>query len=453
MNKSRTIQLVIAGKDRVSKMLKRITGTLKRWGVGALKITGGLVAGFGAVTVALGAMFAKLSASIDEQAKMASALGLSNEQLGVMRDAAGYAGISVSQLDTALRKMSQSVADAADGTGEAKDALEELGLDAEKLQQMGPEKAFKAIVDRLDQIPNGIKKTQMAMDIFGKSGAAMANLTSDGLKQAQKDADTLGLKLSSAQAANVEASNDAWSRIKNVAADFLKFITARLAPGVKAGLDKAFDFIKKQDLQAWATKAAKGIGVAFQAVAVILGGVAEAVIAISRGLAGAVSIVNTLTKDSLGKLLQRHVDQLERIKTKISELRNVGGSGGQEMRDLVGQQEVKYRSIRDTMSALKSADEVRKITDSISKSLESAQGFTVSKEALAAMDTLSGLVSDVSKNTVSGAKAEVAAINSVTSALDRRLEKERQINAEQGKSGGTFNIASFANDLDDEADK
>jgi len=93
MNKSRTIQLVIAGKDRVSKMLKRITGTLKRWGVGALKITGGMVAGFGAVTVALGAMFAKLSASIDEQAKMASALGLSNEQLGVMRDAAGYATI------------------------------------------------------------------------------------------------------------------------------------------------------------------------------------------------------------------------------------------------------------------------------------------------------------------------------------------------------------------------
>ncbi|RLC27975.1 MAG: hypothetical protein DRH37_10095, partial [Deltaproteobacteria bacterium] len=262
MKSKKTVEIKVTARDKASRVLKKITASFKKWGVGALKITGGLVAGVGAVTVALGAMFTKLSASIDEQAKMASALGLSNESLGVMRDAAGYAGISIGQLDTALRKMSQSVADAADGTGEAKDALEELGLDAEKLQQMGPEKAFKAIVDRLDQIPNGIKKTQMAMDIFGKSGAAMANLTSDGLKQAQKDADTLGLKLSSAQAANVEASNDAWSRIKNVAADFLKFITARLAPGVKAGLDKAFDFIKKQDLQAWAAKAAKGIGVA-----------------------------------------------------------------------------------------------------------------------------------------------------------------------------------------------
>ena len=293
---SKKIEIKVTARDKASRILHKITASFKKWGGGALKITAGVVAGVGAVTVALGAMFSKLSDSIDEQAKMASALGLSNEALGVMRDAAGYAGISVSNLNTALRKMSQSVADAADGTGEAKDALEALGLDAAKLQQMGPEKAFKEIIRQLDQIPNGLKKTQIAMDIFGRSGASMTNLTSRGLRQAQKDAEDLGIKLSSAQAANVEASNDAWSRIKNAVADFLKYITATLAPGIKKGFDSVFAYIKTQNLKKWAVTTALTIAKAFQSVVIVLGAVGEGLIAVTRGLITAFKLANDVVR-------------------------------------------------------------------------------------------------------------------------------------------------------------
>ena len=411
MSKSRTIQLVINGKDHVSKMLKRIGHSLKKWGVGALKITGGLVAGFGAVTVALGVMFKKLAGQIDEQAKMASALGLSNEQLGIMRDAAGYAGISISNLNTALRKMSQSVADAADGTGEAKDALEALGLDAKNLERMGPEKAFKAIISQLDKIPNGLKKTQMAMDIFGRSGASMTNLTSKGLQQAQKDAEDLGLKLSSAQAAHVESANDAWSRIKNVSADFLKFVTAKLAPGLKRGFDSAFEFIKRQDLKTWAVNSAIGIVKAFQGAILILGAVGEAVIAISRGLTTTFSAFNQF----FGGLAVM--------------------TGNTKLAD-------KAIQIQDSL-------------DGVSRALEKSQGFSLSKGQANVLDELEKMASGLEKS-----KHELSALEQkakvATKAMESLTARDWHINLtgiEKLNIGGRDMLEQFGNDLDDEADK
>lgn len=392
MSKSKSIQLIIKGKDRVSKTLKSITSRLKKWGAGALKITGALVAGFGLVTGALAAMFSKLADSIDEQAKIASSLGITNEALGVFRDAAGYAGISSEGLTTSLRKMSQGIADAATGTGEAKDAIEELGLDAEKLQQMGPEKAFKAIIEKLDQIPNGIKKTGLAMDLFGRSGAAMANLTSRGLKQAQSDADILKLKLTRAQAANVEATNDAWARIKNAAKDFLKYITAILAPGIKKGFDSAFEFIKKQNLKLWANKAALGITTAFQASLVVLGGVAEAIIAITRGLNAAVDVVNKLTRASLTMMLDKAKKDLKNINAQIKDLKDKDSWGWPENAEkIAGLKEkkgIRERGIADTEKALLSASEINDISDRMAANLKEAQGFSTST---AITDAIKGL--------------------------------------------------------------
>ncbi len=90
--KKRTLQLIINGKDKVSKVLKGVSKKLKSWGTGALKITGAAAAGFTAVGVAVSALYGKMAELIDEQAKVASSLGIANEQLGVYRDAAATPG-------------------------------------------------------------------------------------------------------------------------------------------------------------------------------------------------------------------------------------------------------------------------------------------------------------------------------------------------------------------------
>ncbi|NOQ51823.1 MAG: hypothetical protein GQ578_06375 [Desulfuromonadaceae bacterium] len=466
MAKSRTIQLIIAGKDRVSKTLKKITGGLKKWGVGALKITGGLVAGFGAVTVALGVMFNKLAGQIDEQAKMASALGIQNEALGAMRDAAGYAGISVENLSTALRKMSQGVGDAANGIGEAKDALEALGLDAAKLQQMKPEEAFSAIIAELDKIPNGIKKTTLAMDLFGRSGAAMTNLTSKGLKQAQTDAETLGLKLSTAQAKHVEAANDGWARIKNAAGDFLKYITATLAPSVKAGFDKAFEFLKKQDLKAWAEKAGQSIISLAKTMANTLPQILLVILKligkIAMGIKGWQMLWQESTIQALGfaatvqGILRFMAEGFRQIFSWI----NVGGMFDAPIAGL-------QKFVNEQNAIIRQLEQDRQVT--IKQQVETVSDY---KKEQAAIDSYKQTIGDLENKLkelaaqeVSGAKkaniaeqSKASAYDSTTAAIDRQIAKIRQLKAAQGKiSTGSLQIVpsveSLSSMLEDAEDR
>lgn len=457
MAKSRTIQLIISAKDRASKVLKSIGGGLAKFGKIGLIGLGAVGAGVTALGAGLAVLYGKLSDQIDEQAKMASALGISNEKLGAFRDAAGYAGISTANLSTALRKMSQGVADAANGTGEAKDALEELGLDAEKLQQQGPEKAFNAIIEKLDEIPNGIKKTALAMDLFGRSGAAMTNLTSKGLQQAQTDADTLGVKLSTAQAAGVEAANDAWARIKNAATDFMQYIAATVAPKIDEGLTRAFSFLKKQDLKAWAERAGQSMLDLAKMMAATLPKVLIVILQIigkiGMGIRGwqmlwqeaqiyalgfAASVQNIIKYmaegfrqiftwinfkgmfDGAVEGLQSFVDSQDQIISQLSKDRQT----------VISQQ---VKTISDYDKEQQAIDDYKKILGDMPAAFDA-----IGKEALKSADA-----------TETAESKKISALNSTTSAVNDQIAAFRRLQALQGKtSTGSFQTVSYNTGLE-----
>ena len=401
--KSRTVELIIRARDRATSVLKRISGGLKSWGALALKTVaavGTAFVGLGAGITALGRRMANL---IDEQAKVASSLGIANEALGAMRDAANMAGISSENLTTSLRRMSQTLADALDGSGKGADALRELGLSADELQKMQPEQAFTAIIAELDKIPNGLQKTALAMDIFGRSGAQMTNMTIAGLRQAQRDAEELGLKLTSAQAAGVEAANDAWSRIKTVFSDFLKNVTGRLAPGVRKAFDRMFEFVKGQDLQKWAANAALGIAQAFRGTLIVLGAVGEAIIGMTRGLATAAKVTNQIIGGLAAVKLANIERGIEMAAQKVAELEEKRGRAmgrtGKAAESLIALTEHEYQTavaiLEENKKQLQTytniadkAVEIDAVLSSTGEKLKEFQGFSMSPEVTKALNEM-----------------------------------------------------------------
>lgn len=396
--KSKAIQLVINGRDKSGKAFNSAIKGLKRFAGAAGKIAAGIAGGFSIVSGALVLLGGKISDQIDEQAKIASSLGLANDSLGVFRDAAGYAGISSENLTTAFRRMSQGITDAANGTGEAKDALERLGLDAGRLLQDGPEKAFIAIIEQLDKLPNGIEKTGIAMDLFGRSGAAMANLTAKGLRQAKDDADSLKLKLKTTQAAHVEAANDAWARIKNAGNDFVKYVAAKLAPGIKKAFDSAFEFIKKQDLQTWAANTALVIAKAFKGTIVVLGGVSEGIIAMTRGMVEAFKVANEIVKRYSNLNYKASSGTVKIAENNLENMKQQG----------VPESNYYYQQAAKTLAEEKKkadlylemsyqAEAIEESLTEAGKALSGAQGFSQSQAVDDAVSGLQGLIDDLDK--------------------------------------------------------
>ena len=100
---------------------------------------GGMVAKMGlAATAAVGLAKAVAAvkgefAGLDKLGKTADKLGLGVQQLEQLRFAAEKTGVSSDTLDMALQRMVRRVNEAAHGTGEAKNAIAEMGLSAKAL--------------------------------------------------------------------------------------------------------------------------------------------------------------------------------------------------------------------------------------------------------------------------------------------------------------------------------
>ena len=194
--------------------------------------------------VALGAIYKQSSANIDALAKQADKLGVTTQALAGLQHAADLTGVSSKALNKGLLDMTVKIQDATKGMGEGKEAIKELGLDANKLATMSPDKAFIAISEAMKGVEHHGNKVAIAYDLFGAKGVDLLNTLAMGeeaLNKTAKEAEILGLALNRVDAAKVEAANDAMTRSAGVVTGLGNTITVSLAPYVKGISDEFYN--------------------------------------------------------------------------------------------------------------------------------------------------------------------------------------------------------------------
>ncbi|WP_342652555.1 hypothetical protein NM449_17790 (plasmid) [Vibrio metschnikovii] len=156
------------------------------------------------VTAGVVALYRSQAASIDETAKFAARIGISTENLTRYRHAAELSGVATKDFDTAMQRMTRRVSEAANGTGAAKSAIQELNLSAKDLNELAPEQQLQVIADAMNQVEKDADRLRLAVNIFDTGGAGMVNLLregSSGLQEMANEADRLGITLNSVDAA------------------------------------------------------------------------------------------------------------------------------------------------------------------------------------------------------------------------------------------------------------
>ncbi len=104
---------------------------------------------------------------------MSTRLGIATEKLTAFHFAIRFAGIRAAEFDMALQRMARRVAEAAQGMGEAKTAIQELGLDAAKLAQLPVDKQMNAIADALLKVENQSDRVRLAFKLFDSGGVKL----------------------------------------------------------------------------------------------------------------------------------------------------------------------------------------------------------------------------------------------------------------------------------------
>lgn len=180
--------------------------------------------------------------SLDVMGKTADRIGIGVEALQGLQHAAGLAGVGTDELGGALEKMQKQLSDAAQGNDKAAENFTQLGLSIEDLRGMSVEDQFAAIAGAVNNLSSAQDKLNATTDIFGKGASGMLNVIQDGFAETAAEIDNMGASLSRVDIAQVEAANDAVSRLKGWFDKLVEVISVELSPYIEAAATELLGF-------------------------------------------------------------------------------------------------------------------------------------------------------------------------------------------------------------------
>lgn len=207
-------QLVIEGKDDTQGAFNSVNKSLLGLNKNAIKAGAALAGAFAVVGAGYVAALVKNSlAAADAMTKLASGAGVTTEALSGIGWAASQSGVDLNQLATAMGRLNKGALESTTGAGQYAKTFQSLGISA--TDATGKLKSADALLlelaDIFERMPNGAEKSAIALQLFGRSGAAMIpflNAGSSGIKDLTAQAERLGLVIGSDFAAQAEEFND-----------------------------------------------------------------------------------------------------------------------------------------------------------------------------------------------------------------------------------------------------
>lgn len=253
---SKDVEIVIGAQDQASSVLAKVGSGISQLQVGMKSLAPIAVGAAGALASATAAVVAFNAASevvlarakdIDALAKAARNVGESVAGLQAFQFALGETvGLDSGSATKLLDELRKSVGDALQGDKGKIDILAQLGLDAQSLSNAGPVKAFQEVQAAIAKIENASQRAAIAQKLLGgEANAIMALLSdqSDAFAQSMQAAQDLGLTISDAGAAGVEAMNDSLARASAILDGVISQVTVELAPAIKIAADSATELM------------------------------------------------------------------------------------------------------------------------------------------------------------------------------------------------------------------
>ncbi len=203
-------------------------------------------------------------ARIDKLAKTARFLGITTEALAGLQHLSNLTGVSIGNLETAMMRMTRAIGEASTGAKEYLEPFERIGVDAQKLLRLAPEKQMAAIAEGISTLATQTEQGAVSMEIFGRSGLRMRNLLregSKGFRDAEAAAKGFGLAVTESAAKKVEDANDAITRMKAALTGMANQAVIVAAPAIEEAANATTGFIAEiKEVIGWLQLEEKALG-------------------------------------------------------------------------------------------------------------------------------------------------------------------------------------------------
>jgi hypothetical protein len=377
-NAARFEQDMNQAKEAVRKSAKGMSAAME--GVrkafeGTMKFIEKLAPAVMANATAIAYMIKKQIDAADAAAKEAQAVGTTVETLTAMQYVAGLAGVSQEALSKAFVMTARNAAEAAKGTGTAKDAYDALGISVVDANGnlKNSEQLWMEVADRFKGMEDGAGKTALAVALFGKSGAElipMLNQGATGMRGMMEEAKQLGAVLDTETAQAAERFKDNIERLQAVKTGWINQIIKSVLPTLEAFTDRMIKSAKSTDTMATAGAQANAalklllttgvvLKTVFDAVGTTIGAQAAALNQIAHGnFKGGFDIYKNLFTEDLPAKAKKAGDDIAAI-----------------WNDTAGkiQKDAPENAKKIAAPMMGAADETKKAADKLKKEWEKAQ--------------------------------------------------------------------------------
>ena len=181
--------------EKAEKSGSKVGSAFAAIGKGAAAMGAAVITGAAAVGTAAYGMAMKTAEQADYIDKLSERTGINREELQRWKHAADQSGVSVDSFKNGIKKMSDVVDDANNGSKTAATAIERLGLSLDDLNAMSTEEKFNTITAALADMEDGAERNALGNDLLGKSYTEMLpllNAGSEGMAALKKEADESG---------------------------------------------------------------------------------------------------------------------------------------------------------------------------------------------------------------------------------------------------------------------
>lgn len=204
----------------------------------ALALAGGFAAVAAAIVKAEKAMISmtkESAAFADNIITLSMQTGQSTQQLQEFAYATELIDVSVDTLQGSLTKLTNNMQDTMNGTGNAKDSFDALGISVTNADgsMRSANDVFYETIDALGKVKNETERDAMSMDIFGRSAQDLNPLIIQGsktLKAYADEAHNMGYVLDDEALSALGAVDDAYQRLQKTQEGVKNQLAVEFAP-------------------------------------------------------------------------------------------------------------------------------------------------------------------------------------------------------------------------------
>ncbi len=167
---------------------------------------------------------------VEDMATSAAKLGITLQSFQALSFAARQSNVDIGLLETGMGFLERNIEKATDGSKKQIEMFDRLGLSAEYLKMLAPDKQFEQVADAIGHLSSQNEIVDLSKGLFGKGGLGLIPLFKENVSQLETEFKKLNITLTDSQKSAVDGFEKQKKSMEDTYSGFKMIVASDVSP-------------------------------------------------------------------------------------------------------------------------------------------------------------------------------------------------------------------------------